>query len=63
MFLIMEIYFLLDNIDLFCIVFFILELFVYFFICLCKIKFFIYVFNILDLYFVVVMWMIFVIEM
>lgn len=63
MFLIMEIYFLLDNIDLFCIVFFILELLVYFFICLCKIKFFIYVFNVLDLYFVVVMWMIFVIEM
>lgn len=62
MFLTTEIHPLLDNIDLFCIVFFTLELFAHFFTCPRKIKFFTYVLNILDLYLVVAMWTTFAIE-
>lgn len=62
MFLTTEIHPLLDNIDLFCIVFFTLELFAHFFTCPRKIKFFTYVLNVLDLYLVVAMWTTFAIE-
>ena len=62
MFLTTEVHPVLDNIDLFCIAFFTIELLAHFLTCPQKLKFFTYVLNVLDMYLVVVMWTTFAIE-
>ncbi|XP_061162819.1 potassium voltage-gated channel protein Shaw-like [Saccostrea echinata] len=62
MFLTTEVHPVLDNIDLFCIAFFTLELLAHFLTCPRKLKFFTYVLNVLDVYLVVAMWTTFAIE-
>lgn len=62
MFLTTAVHPVLDNVDLFCITFFTLELLAHFFSCPRKLKFFTYVLNVLDLYLVVAMWITYAIE-